>query len=120
MEMNVQMAKPAKLPPALERGDRVAIVSPASKIAPELIDSAVAMLEKEGYEPVVMPHAKGESGSFSATAHDTIFSVEPDMWMVAQSGMTNPATSRLTPVFMVCSRVTGMVAADDCVPRAVA
>lgn len=72
MEMNVQMAKPAKLPPTLERGDRVAIVSPASKIAPELIDSAVAMLEKEGYEPVVMPHAKGESGSFSATAHDRV------------------------------------------------
>ena len=55
----------------------------------------------------------------SARAHATIFSVLPDRWMVAQSGMTNPAMSAETPFFRVCSNVTGIVAALDCVPRAV-
>lgn len=57
-----------RLPRALEKGDRIAIVSPASRIDGELIDSAVRMLEKEGYVPVVMPHARGVSGSFSGSA----------------------------------------------------
>ena len=61
---------PAAMPTALKPGDRIAIVSPASKIAPELIDHAVEMLGKEGYDPVVMPHAKGGCGSFSASAED--------------------------------------------------
>ena len=55
----------------------------------------------------------------SANAHDTIFIVLPERWMVAQSGMTKPAMSLLTPLLMVWRSVTGMVAADDCVPRAV-
>ena len=37
----------------------------------------------------------------------------------AHSGMTNPAISSITPFLMVCRKVTGMVAADDCVPNAV-
>ena len=43
---------------------------------------------------------------------------EPGMWMVAQSGTTNPATPSLTLFFNVRAKVTGMVAADDEVPRA--
>ena len=54
-----------------------------------------------------------------ASAQATIFSVLPDRWMVAHSGITNPATSADTPFFLVCSSVTGMVAAEDCVPNAV-
>lgn len=61
---------PAAMPAALKPGDRIAIVSPASKIAHELIDQAVEMLGKEGYDPVVMPHAKGGCGSFSASVED--------------------------------------------------
>ena len=38
-------------------------------------------------------------------------------WIVAQSGTTNPATSGRTPILTVCASVTGIVAADDCVPR---
>ena len=41
------------------------------------------------------------------------------MWMVAHSGTVKPATSSDTPMRTVCRSVTGMVAADDCVPRAV-
>ncbi len=39
--------------------------------------------------------------------------------MVAQRGITKPAISSLTPMALVRSNVTGMVAADDCVPSAV-
>ena len=53
-------------------------------------------------------------------AQAVIFMAEPDMWTVAHRGMVKPAMSLLTPFFMVCCRVTGMVAADDEVPRAVA
>lgn len=57
-----------KRPPALRCGDRVAILSPASKIDAGLIDGAAARLRGEGFEPVVMQHAKGEYGSFSGSA----------------------------------------------------
>ena len=52
-------------------------------------------------------------------AQHVIFMAEPGMWMVAQSGTTNPATPSLTLFFNVRAKVTGMVAADDEVPRAV-
>lgn len=58
------------LPAPLRAGDRVAIVSPASKIDPALIDSAAARLDAEGLVPVVMPHAKGVCGSFSGTPQE--------------------------------------------------
>lgn len=60
------------IPAPLRSGDRVAIVSPASKIDPALIDAAAAQLEREGLVPVVMPHARGESGSFSGTAQERL------------------------------------------------
>ena len=43
----------------------------------------------------------------------------PDIWIVAHNGTTNPATPSLTPKALVRARVTGIVAADDCVPNAV-
>ena len=54
-----------------------------------------------------------------AIEHDTIFMIEPDMWMVAHNGTVKPATLGSTPNEMVWRKVTGMVAADDCVPKAV-
>ena len=54
-----------------------------------------------------------------ASAHATILSVLPDIWMVAHNGIQKPATPSDTPFFLVCSNVTGMVAADDWVPSAV-
>ena len=43
----------------------------------------------------------------------------PDMCMVEQRGITKPATSSETPFLRVWASVTGIVAADDCVPKAV-
>lgn len=54
-----------------------------------------------------------------AKAQATIFMVLPERWMVAQRGMTKPAMSLSTPFLMVWRNVTGMVAADYCVPSAV-
>lgn len=53
-------------------GDRVAILSPASVINPGYVRGAVATLEKWGLSPEVMPHALGESGSFSGTAAERL------------------------------------------------
>jgi len=39
--------------------------------------------------------------------------VLPDKCIVAQSGITKSAISSLTPFFLVCSSVTGIVAAED-------
>ena len=55
----------------------------------------------------------------SVSAQAVIFSVEPDMWIVAHRGTTNDAMSFLTPFFSVWRSDTGIVAADDDVPRAV-
>lgn len=63
-------------PPDLERGSRVAIVSPASKIDPALIDGATSALESEGFECVVMPYAKGANGSFSGLASERLSDLE--------------------------------------------
>jgi len=41
----------------LQRGSRVAVVSPASAAKVELIGLGVEHLRAFGYEPVVMPHA---------------------------------------------------------------
>ncbi len=57
-------------PPAIQKGDRIAIVSPASAVDPALIDGACRTIEARGYEPVVMPHAKGRCGTYSGTVDE--------------------------------------------------
>ena len=54
-------------PPALLPGDKVAIIAPAGPIDGKLIDSAATVLTREGYQPVIYPHAKGKHGYFSGT-----------------------------------------------------
>lgn len=56
---------PGIIPPPLKPGDKVAIVSPASRIDSRLIDDAASVLAAEGYYPVIGAHARGEAGSFS-------------------------------------------------------
>ncbi len=56
----------------LRPGDKVAILSPASIIDPRYIDGAVATLREWGFVPEVMPHALGESGSFSGTVEERL------------------------------------------------
>lgn len=60
-------AKALRTPPPLSPGDKVAIVSPSSSIDDTLIDAAVAGLTALGYNPVVMPRARGNSGSYAAS-----------------------------------------------------
>jgi muramoyltetrapeptide carboxypeptidase len=52
--------------PRLERGSRVAVVSPASAASAEKIDAGCARLRAFGYEPVVMPHAKARGPLYYA------------------------------------------------------
>lgn len=59
-------------PPLLRPGDTIAIVSPASGIASELIDGAAAAIEREGFKPLVMTRAKGVCGSFSGSAGERL------------------------------------------------
>lgn len=61
-----------QFPRPLTAGDAIAIVSPASKIDPTLIDHACEAIAARGYEPRPMPHSKGVHGSYSATAADRL------------------------------------------------
>ena len=54
-----------------------------------------------------------------AKAKAKIFEVDPARWIVAHSGTVKEATASDTPFFLVWASVTGMVAAEDEVPRAV-
>lgn len=60
-------------PKKLEKGDKIAIISPASVVKPEYIDRACRWMTAYGLEPVVMPHAKGPAdGSYAASLQDRL------------------------------------------------
>lgn len=66
-----------KYPSKIQKGDRVAIISPASAVKEEYIDGASRFLTSAGFEPVVMPHAKGPcSGSYAATDDERLSDLE--------------------------------------------
>lgn len=46
-------------PRALKAGSRLAVVSPASKARPELVEAGIKRLAELGYEPVLFPNALG-------------------------------------------------------------
>ena len=82
--------------------------------------AATMMTASIRIKPRNIPKSKGiPCISIKATEQAVIFSMLPARWMVAQSGIVKPAISSLTPFFRVCARVTGMVAAEEEVPRAV-
>lgn len=61
------------IPAPLHAGSRIAIISPASIVKEEYIDGAVEFLRGQGYEGVVMPHAKGPAdGCYAAGAEDRL------------------------------------------------
>ena len=70
-----------------------------------------AMCPKEGIPLVII---------MMAIAQAVIFIILPARWMVAQRGTVKMAMFSRTPFLTVCASVTGMVAAEDCVPKAVA
>lgn len=55
-------------PDTLRKGDKIAVISPASIVKPEFIDGACGFIRSYGYEPVVMPHAKGPASGNYASA----------------------------------------------------
>lgn len=60
-------------PEPLKKGDKIAIISPASAVKEEYVRGAMKRLKDRGYEPVLMPHAIGhESGSFASTKSDRL------------------------------------------------
>ena len=57
--------------------------------------------------------------SMTPIEQDTSVIVLPDKWIVANSGTVKSVTFSDAPVLRACLNVTGIVAADDCVPSAV-
>ena len=61
------------LPAQLKKGDKIAILSPASAVKEEYVLGAMERIMERGYQPVLMKYAIGhESGSFSATKGDRL------------------------------------------------
>ncbi|MDE5808504.1 MAG: LD-carboxypeptidase, partial [Muribaculaceae bacterium] len=60
-------------PASLRKGDRIAIISPSSPVKEEYIDGAAEFFAAEGYDPIVMPYAKGPaSGSYASAPEERI------------------------------------------------
>lgn len=59
-------------PKPLRPGDKVAIVSPASIISPDYVTGAVEAFRRQGWNPVVYPHALGSNGSYSGSADERL------------------------------------------------
>ena len=54
-------------PAPLKKGDKVALISPASAVKDEYVFEAMERLRQRGYEPMLMPHALNHvKGSFAA------------------------------------------------------
>lgn len=60
-------------PAPLKKGDKIAIISPASVVKEEYVLGAMAKIMERGYEPVLMKYALGhEDGNFAATKGDRL------------------------------------------------
>lgn len=60
-------------PEPLEKGDKIAIISPASPVNPEYVYSAMERIMERGYEPVLMPYALDHvDGNFAASKGDRL------------------------------------------------
>lgn len=60
-------------PASLKKGDKIAILSPASVVKEEYVLGAMDCILEKGYEPLLMPYALGhESGTFSASKGDRL------------------------------------------------
>ena len=54
-------------PSPLTKGDKIAIISPASHILPEYVDGACRTITQLGFRPVVGAHCKGQRGGYSGS-----------------------------------------------------
>lgn len=64
--------QPLLIPQPLKNGDKIAIVSPAGIARAEDVYAAACVLEHQGWEVVVMPHALGRNGSYSGSLEERI------------------------------------------------
>ena len=60
------------IPDFLKKGDKIAIVSPASAIRPEFIDGACRVLNQWGFVPVPGEHCRNSNGYYSGTIHQRL------------------------------------------------
>lgn len=54
-------------PKPLQKGDKIAILSPASTINPDYVNDAVSVLKHQGWEPYVATNTLEKSGNYSGT-----------------------------------------------------
>lgn len=59
-------------PEALKKGDKIAILSPASSIDAKLVDGAYKVLNGWGFSPYVSEHCKGKSGPYGGTVKERL------------------------------------------------
>ena len=62
--------KPLIMPPALNPGDKIAIISPASTPSDDNPEKAAATLRAWGYEPVIGPHALAKYHMYAGTIEE--------------------------------------------------
>ena len=72
-------------PPFLQKGDRIALVSPSYHTPMENVDTAEAILREWGFEPVVGPHVGKEyRGKYAGTPRERLSDLE---WALRDPGI---------------------------------
>lgn len=63
-------------PKPLKRGDKIAILSPASIINPNFVNDAVHVLKSQGWEPYIATNALNKSGNYSGSIKQRLTDLE--------------------------------------------
>lgn len=64
-------------PSPLKKGDKVALISPASAVKEEFVLGAMERLRQRGYEPVLLPHALNHiDGSYAAKSRERLADIK--------------------------------------------
>lgn len=83
MAANISLsAKSVIYPAPLKKGDKIAILAPASHVKRDNVDKSVEVLRELGYEPVVYPTAYGHLYSYSGT--------QEQRWADVKDALTDP------------------------------
>lgn len=85
------MDKPLIIPKPLRFGSRIAIISPAGIARKNNVEAAMTILEKQGWQPILMPHALDIHGSYSAPLSDRLSDI--------RDALLDPKTEAI-----ICSR----------------
>lgn len=63
-------------PKPLQKGDTIAILSPAGVVSPEHVKHSIPVLEAQGWKVKVMPHTLGHWGNYSGTPSERLADLE--------------------------------------------